>query len=267
MKLFFRKTGKGDPLIIIHGLYGSSDNWVSIAGMLAEHYTVFIPDQRNHGRSPHKNSHTYDDLKNDLATFMDDHHLEKATLLGHSMGGKTAMWFAADYPESVTRLIVADIAPKDYLSNHQTSQYHLHRKILQALKELDLKTVKTRKAADQLLARKIEDPRLRQFLLKNVTRKKSTDPFSWKINAEVLYVSMKEIVSGVNKQWFNDRIPITAYPVTFIKGEKSPYILPDDETLIREIYPEARIIRIPEAGHWLHAEKPEWFVKAVMSYP
>jgi esterase len=266
MKLHFRKTGKGEPLIIVHGLYGSSDNWASVAGMLSPYFTVFIPDQRNHGRSPHHPTHTYDDLKNDLAHFMDEQHLEKAILLGHSMGGKTVMWFAADYPERVTRLIVADIAPKDYLSDKRTSQYLLHKNILQALKNLNLNNVKNRKEADKLLADKIDDPRLRQFLLKNLTRNKSTSLFSWKINTEVLYASMKEIVSGVNKQWFSDRIPITAYPVTFIRGEQSPYILPGDETLIRDIYPEARIIPIPKAGHWLHAEKPDPFVRAVRSF-
>ena len=266
MELFYRKEGEGNPLVIIHGLYGSSDNWLSVAKRLSDNFTVFMPDQRNHGRSPHSADNSYEAMKNDLTEFLDKHHIGEATLLGHSMGGKVAMYFAADYPERVKKLIVADIAPKDYLAMDKISQFHLHRNILMAMQEIDFNIARSREMVDDLLSEKIDDPRIRQFLLKNLVRDKTAKRLKWRINAEVLYNYLDEIVSGVNKHWFADRIPVTAYPVVFIRGENSEYVLPEDEPLIKEIYPDARIISIPGAGHWLHAEQPELFVKAVLSY-
>ncbi len=264
MKLFYRKEGSGLPLVIVHGLYGSSDNWINIGKRLAEKYTVYMLDQRNHGRSPFADSHTYDDLKNDLLEFFEQHKIEKAILLGHSMGGKVAMWFAADYPEKIEKLVIADITPKDYLLLKNDSQFYLHQNILLAMQEIDFTQIKSRNEVDDFMAEKIDDKRIRQFLLKNVARDIETKLYKWRINAEVLYDHLEEIVSGVNKNWLDDRIPITSYPVIFIRGMKSNYILPEDEILIKEIYPDAKIIDIPDAGHWLHAEQPEKFMEAVM---
>jgi esterase len=264
MELFYRKEGNGSPLIIIHGLYGSSDNWLNIGKRLAEKHTVFMIDLRNHGRSPFSQEHTFDALKADLVEFFLKHKIKKATILGHSMGGKTAMWFAADYPEKVEKLVIADIAPKDYMLLNEESQFYLHQNILLAMKEIDFLRIKTRNDIEDRLNEKIDDPRICQFLLKNVEKEKQTKLFRWRVNVDVLYNSLEEIVSGVNKSWFDDRIPITAYPVIFIRGMKSKYILPEDEQLIKEIYPDASIIDIPEAGHWLHAEQPELFMQAVM---
>ncbi|MBN1820619.1 MAG: alpha/beta fold hydrolase [Prolixibacteraceae bacterium] len=266
MELFYRKKGHGEPFIIIHGLYGSSDNWLSVANQLSEKFTVYMPDQRNHGLSPHSQTHSYDDLKTDLIGFMDAHNIQQAIILGHSMGGKVAMYFAADYPERVKKLIVADIAPKDYLLMNENSQFYLHRNILLAMQEIDFSVIRKRDQVEGFLTQKIDEPRIRQFLLKNITKDKKSGLLKWKVNAEVLYDFLDEIVGGVNKLWLNDRIPITAYPVTFIKGEKSNYVQDEDESLIKEIYPEAKIISIPDAGHWLHAEQSELFIKAVLSY-
>lgn len=266
MKLFYRKTGSGKPLIIIHGLYGSSDNWLSIAKLLSGHYTVYMLDQRNHGQSPHSDGNSFDDMKNDLVEFMDHHRIDKATLLGHSMGGKVAMYYAADYPERVEKLIVADIAPKDYLTLNENSQFHLHRNILMAMMEIDFTQVDNRNEIADILAEKIDNLRIRQFLLKNIAKDKESGLFKWKLNPKILYDHLDEIVSGVNRLWLADRIPITSYPVNFIRGLNSNYITSEDETLIKEIYPESRIIDIPNAGHWLHAEQPELFVNAVLSY-
>lgn len=264
MKLFFRKEGTGTPLVIVHGLYGSSDNWLNIGKRLAEKHTVFMIDQRNHGRTGFANTHTFNDLKNDLNQFFETQKIEKATILGHSMGGKAAMWFAADYPEKVEKLVIADIAPKNYLLLKDDSQFYLHQNILLAMQEIDFSQVLTRNHVDEFLAEKIDDARIRQFLLKNVEKNKKTKRFQWRVNAEVLYDYLEEIVSGVNKSWLDDRIPITNYPVIFIRGMLSNYILPEDEELIKEIYPEARIVDIQDAGHWLHAEQPEKFMEAVM---
>ena len=221
-------------------------------------------DLRNHGHSPFAPTHTFDDMRNDLVEFFDQHNIEKATLLGHSMGGKTAMWFAADYPEKIEKLVIADIAPKDYMLLKEDSQYYLHQNILLAMQEVDFTQVKSRSDVDDFMEQRIDDERIRKFLLKNVGKDKQTKQFKWRVNAEVLYSYLDEIVSGVNKNWLEDRIPVTAYPVIFIRGMKSKYILPEDETLINEIYPDATIVDIPDAGHWLHAEQPKKFMKAVM---
>jgi len=264
MELFFRKEGTGSPMVIVHGLYGSSDNWINIGKRLAEKHTVYMIDQRNHGRSPFANSHTFDDMRNDLAEFFEKHNIEKATLLGHSMGGKTAMWFAADYPEKIEKLVIADIAPKDYLLLKEDSQFYLHQNILLAMQEIDFSKIKSRNEVGDFLAQKIDDERIRQLLLKNVAKDKTRHQYKWRINAKVLYDYLDEIVSGVNRNWLDDRIPMMSYPVIFIRGMKSKYILPEDEILIKEIYPDATIIDIPEAGHWLHAEQPKLFMRAVM---
>lgn len=264
MELFYRKEGTGSPLVIVHGLYGSSDNWINIGKRLAEKHTVYMIDQRNHGRSSFANSHTFNDMRNDLAEFFEKHNIEKATLLGHSMGGKVAMWFAADFPEKIEKLVIADIAPKNYLLLKEDSQFYLHQNILLAMQEIDFTKIKSRNDVDDFMSQKIDDSRIRQFLLKNVEKDKTTKLYKWRVNAEILYDHLDEIVSGVNKNWFDDRIPITSYPVIFIRGMKSKYILPEDEILIKEIYPDARIIDIPDAGHWLHAEQPKLFMKAVM---
>lgn len=250
--------------MVVHGLYGSSDNWINIGKRLAERHTVYMIDQRNHGRSPFADSHTFNDMRDDLAEFFEKHNIEKATILGHSMGGKTAMWFAFDYPEKVEKLVIADIAPKDYLLLKEDSQFYLHQNILLAMKEIDFTKIHSRGEVDDFMAQKIDDERIRQFLLKNVAKKKETKMFYLRLNAEVLYSHLDEIVSGVNKNWLDDRIPITSYPVIFIRGMKSKYVLADDEPMIKEIYPDSRIIDIPDAGHWLHAEQPELFMKAVM---
>jgi len=264
MELFYRKEGSGPPLVVVHGLYGSSDNWVNIGKRLAEKHTVYMVDQRNHGRSPFSDSHTFNDMRDDLVEFFEKHNIEKATLLGHSMGGKAAMWFALDFPEKVEKLVIADIAPKDYLLLKEDSQFYLHQNILLAMQEIDFSKIKSRNDVDDFMAQKIDDVNIRQFLLKNVAKDKLNHQYKWRVNAGVLYDHLDEIVSGVNKNWLEDRIPISSYPVIFIRGMKSKYILPEDEPMIKEIYPDSRIIDIPDAGHWLHAEQPELFMKAVM---
>ena len=264
MELFYRKEGTGSPLVVVHGLYGSSDNWVNIGKRLAEKHTVYMVDQRNHGRSPFSDSHTFNDMRDDLVEFFEKHNIEKATLLGHSMGGKAAMWFATDYPEKVEKLVIADIAPKDYLLLKEDSQFYLHQNILLAMMEIDFSKIKSRNDVDDFMAQKIDDVNIRQFLMKNVAKDKLNHQYKWRVNAGVLYDHLDEIVSGVNKNWLDDRIPISSYPVIFIRGMKSKYILPEDEPMIKEIYPDSRIIDIPDAGHWLHAEQPELFMKAVM---
>ena len=252
----YRKTGKGPVIIILHGLFGSSDNWMTIAKKLDEDFTVIIPDLRNHGLSPHTPTHTYQDMTDDLELFYSTHKIEKATLLGHSMGGKVAMMFAASFPEKVNNLIVADIAPKSY--HHESGPI----KLIRLMQELDLTTVATRKEIDQFLSTRLEESVLRQLILKNISRKNDSS-FKWKINLSVLRDSLESILNDVNHEWFVNLKPILNYPVTFIRGLNSEYITDQDIPNIKDIYPEAKIIDIPDAGHWLHAEQPERFVEAV----
>src|ERR1035437_3866850 len=147
--LNFRKSGHGPALVILHGLYGSSDNWISIARKMEDCLTVFIPDLRNHGQSPHTSTHSYQDMVDDLYQFFIDHHIQKATILGHSMGGKLAMMFAAEYPELITGLIIADIAPENYNSeNKPFKTVQQHELILGLMEELNLVTVTSRKDID-----------------------------------------------------------------------------------------------------------------------
>jgi len=263
--LNFRKSGHGPAIVILHGLYGSSDNWISIAKKLEERFTIFIPDLRNHGHSPHTSTHTYQDMVDDLYLFFNDHHLKKAIVLGHSMGGKLAMMFAAEYPELINDLIVADIAPKSYNSDIKPFKtVSQHELILGLMDELNLVAVSSRKEIDHFLAEKLDDSTLRQFIIKNIYRNKK-GCFEWKINVPVLKYALGAITSDINNDWFAGRRPILNYPVTFIRGLNSDYITDQDIPMIKEIYPEAKIIDIPNAGHWLHAEQPEQFIEAVLS--
>lgn len=266
MHLFFRVEGSGTPLVIIHGLYGSSDNWLTVGKKLSAEYQVFMIDQRNHGRSPNSDEHSYELLKDDLAEFFAQQKIKKAIVLGHSMGGKTAMSFAADYPEHIEKLIIIDIAPKDYFLLNDESQYHLHNNILRAMLEIDFSKIESRKQVEYFLKEKIDNIQIVQFLLKNVHRNKESHHYEWRLNVPVLYDNLDEIISGVNSRWFDDRIPISNYPVLFIKGANSNYILPEDFASIYRIYPEASIVEIPNAGHWLHAEQPKRFMDALWEF-
>lgn len=260
MKLFFRKFGQGLPLIIIHGLYGSSDNWISIGKKLAENFEVFLIDQRNHGKSPHSTEHNYQLLKEDLREFMDNQSIEKAIIMGHSMGGKTAMFFAVDYPERVSRLIIVDISPLSYKT---TKAYNLlaHKTIISAMCNLDFRGITSRKEINDILAKSIPENRVRQFLLKNIKRSKNNE-YSWSLNIKTIKNKLANIMDGFNE----NQAKITDFPVLFIKGENSDYILDNDKKAISQFFPFAKIETIPNAGHWLHAEQSEIFLGKITDF-
>jgi len=269
MELFFREEGsKGKNIVIIHGLYGSSDNWLTVGKKLGKKHHVYLIDQRNHGRSPNADEHTYELMKEDLAEFFKRQEIDKAIVVGHSMGGKTAMYFAAEYPEKIEKLIVADIAPKDYLDLGESSQYYQHQLILQTLIELknNCASYKSRDKIAEFLTLRLGSPDLVMFLLKSIYIDKETKQFKCRVNVEVLYDSLDEVISGMNYRWIDDRIPILSYPVLFIRGEKSNYLSEEDIKMVKEIYPEAQIETIPNAGHWLHAEQPRLFMEALEKF-
>ncbi len=262
MKLFYRKFGEGTPLIILHGLYGSSDNWVTIGRALSEKYEVWLVDQRNHGKSPHSEEHTYQAMQNDLLEFMDEHNIEQAILIGHSMGGKTAMKFAMEQADRLISLIIVDIAPKSYaFSINIKSDTLNHKNIMESMLSLDFSGIENRNQLENLMAKKIRIGRIRQFILKNVKRK-DDKTFGWVLNIDALYSNLDNILDGFSSD-ANIGYEITGFPVLFIKGEQSDYINADDKDKIFSIFPYAELTSIENAGHWLHAEEPEQLLKVI----
>jgi len=263
MDLFFRKYGSGPALIIVHGLYGSGDNWISIAKELAPWFEVYNIDQRNHGNSPHSKEHNYLLLKNDLNFFMQKHGIDSAVLLGHSMGGKTVMHFSADFPQKVKAMIVVDISPRSYGDESENAPQSInHMNIINAMMAIDLEKANSRTDIDKMLSGSIHSKRVRTFLLKNIKRK-DQDHFEWKINLETLKNSLPDIMDGLNPEKFRKRGGITSFPSLFIKGANSEYISDADYPVIKDIYPDAQIVSIGNAGHWVHAEQPELLVKNI----
>lgn len=266
MELYFRKLGEGESVIIIlHGLYGSSDNWIPAGKKLAENHTVYLLDQRNHGKSPHSSKHNYYLLLEDLKEFFDSQGIQKASIIGHSMGGKTAMFFANKYPEMVTNLIVVDISPKSYkISDNEDIQNINHLKIIDAMKTVDFTSSKNLNDIEIQLFNKIKDKRISQFLLKNIS--KDEKGYKWTINLNTIAMELTSIMDGIKKHEIENMDGITSFPVLFIKGEKSNYIKSEDEQLIKKLYPYSKLIKIENAGHWVHAEQFNKFMISVQTF-
>ena len=251
MTLRYKTFGQGPPLIILHGLFGTLDNWQTIAKKLANEHTVFILDQRNHGRSPHNPVHDYPSMADDLRNFMEENWVHRASIMGHSMGGKTAMQFALEYPDMVDKLIVVDISPKAYMGNH-----HL---IFEALLSLDLSKIKSRKDADGHLAKTISSPAIRLFLMKNLSRQKD-GTYVLKMNLDAIHRHYPDILAAIESEEVFDG------PTLFVRGGISNHIEEGDRELIRRFFPQAEIKTIPGAGHWVHAEKPEELLGLVRDF-
>jgi pimeloyl-ACP methyl ester carboxylesterase len=258
MKLFCRKYGDGPPLVILHGLYGSSDNWVTIAKKLGNSFTVYLPDQRNHGQSPHSQIHDYDSMRDDLFELAGDLNLKKFFLAGHSMGGKTAISFALKWPEMLNGLLIADISPFTNETGRQ-SIYVQHFTILNAILSFDLDKISTRREAGNVLLEKIPSVKVRELILKNLQRTADNN-FAWKLNAQSILKNLDKIMEGVERQTdFSQQI--IGFPVIFLKGGDSDYLPAVDFRDIRNVFPAAEIIEIPGAGHWIHIDKPDEVVK------
>lgn len=243
--------GEGKPLIILHGYFGMGDNWKSQANKLSDTYEVHMIDQRNHGRSFHSEDFDYELLVEDLEEYMEYHNLTSAYILGHSMGGKTAMLFAVNNPDMVDKLIVADIAPKNYPPHHH--------QILDALNAVDFSKISLRTEVDDVLKEYIDEEGVRQFLLKNVYRK-TKDSLDFRFNLESLTDNNNEVGEPLP--------PFTEYDgaVLFLRGANSGYISDDDIPLIHAHFSKAEIETISNAGHWLHAENPVDFLNAVTDF-
>lgn len=251
--LFFRKLGSGKPVVILHGLFGSSDNWLTIGKELSSDCEVYLADLRNHGQSFHSPEHNYKAMADDLKRLLEEQGLmsgdSKPVIVGHSMGGKTAMTFALGNPTSVSKLVVVDIAPRAYPVHHEA--------ILNGLKAIDLGKIGSRKEADEVLAAHVPEADVRQFLLKNLAR--TSDGFEWKLNLLALDENMNNIVAEVQGE------PISI-PSLFIRGENSGYIEEQDKSAINKLFPGTNVVTIPGAGHWVHAEQPEAFLGTLKAF-
>jgi pimeloyl-ACP methyl ester carboxylesterase len=251
MKLHYRDDGAGEPLVIHHGFLGSLNNWHTLARALGEHFHVYALDARNHGASPHAPEFGYPEMAADLLEFLDDHRLETPTVLGHSMGGKTAMEAALSRPGSIARLVIVDIAPRAYDGWHD--------EILEAMVGLDLESFETRDQMEAQLAFQIPNLAVRQFLLTNLKRDASGG-FRWKVNLPVLRRSYEAILRA---QTATRAYP---HPALFMSGERSNHLTPLDHPGILRLFPGAQFRVIPGAGHWVHAEAPGEFLRAVLEF-
>ena len=244
MKLFFREFGAGQPVIILHGLFGQSDNWVTVGRRIADQFHVFIPDQRNHGQSPHTTIHSFPAMADDLAEFIEEHAIENPILIGHSMGGKVAMTYALENPGKVKKLVIIDISPRKY------PERTTHTQVISEMMSIDLENIATRTEVEKILDSRISDTRIKMFILKNLYYK-IHGKLAWRLNLEAINQSMDLLFDGISSE--------NTYtgPTLFIRGGKSDYVPDADIPLIKSMFPEAVIKTISGATHWVHADAPE----------
>ncbi|MCK5700430.1 MAG: alpha/beta fold hydrolase [Cyclobacteriaceae bacterium] len=251
MNLFYQTFGNGMPLFILHGLFGSSDNWVTLGKKFAENYRVVLVDMRNHGRSPQSDSWNYPVMAEDIYRLAANLGFNNINLIGHSMGGKVGMTLAGERPGFLNKLVVADIAPRYYPIRH--------RNIIDGLLSISLQQIKSRNEADVKLANYIQNPGIRGFLLKNL-EKDSKGGFNWKLNLEVINNHIENVGEAT--------IPSNkiSTPSLFIRGINSDYITDEDIMEIRKYYANSIVESIGNAGHWLHAEQPEAFMNTINEF-
>lgn len=249
MKLAFKKFGSGQAMVILHGLFGSSDNWQTLGKRFAEDYEVWLIDLRNHGRSPHSDEMSYDLMAEDLAELFESEGLHHSILIGHSMGGKVAMRFTQDYPEWVEQLVVVDMGVKGYKPHHQD--------VIAAFESVDVDTLATRQDAEESMKPHVPEFGTRQFILKNLYRK-TKDQFGWRANVDVLKNKMVEIL---------EPLPFDISDVTalFLYGSKSNYVIQEDFEDVRRFFREAEFAQL-HTNHWVHAEDPDGFYDVVKKF-
>ena len=251
MKLPSIIQGEGEPLVILHGLFGMPDNWKTLAGDFAEQFEVHLIDQRNHGRSPHRDEHNYTVMAEDLLEYFEEHGIDKGHVMGHSMGGKTAMRFAMDHPERVDKLVVVDIGPQFYPIHH--------REILDTLLSVDLERAQSRREAQNQLAQGIKDIGIQQFLLKNLHWVEKEN-LGWRFNLH----GLNDQISNVGEALGNGEV--YEGPTLFIAGGDSDYIDGGTFAHIREHFTQAVVETVEGAGHWVHAQRPKELFSLVLEF-
>jgi pimeloyl-ACP methyl ester carboxylesterase len=250
LQLFYKEYGEGKPVVILHGLFGFSDNWKSQAKVLANYFRVIVVDLRNHGRSEWADLHSYEAMANDVIETMDVLNLSQFNVIGHSMGGKVAMHLAQAYPDRLLKTIVVDMGVKSYPMHHQD--------LIEAIKSVPIETITARSQVNTFLTNKIPEEGVRQFLLKNlywIERGK----LAWRMNIDVLEANMHLILDALPE------IEVLC-PTLFIKGAESSYILEADYEAIENIFLDSEIHTINEAGHWVHADSFEEFLESVLAF-
>ncbi|WP_257288395.1 MULTISPECIES: alpha/beta fold hydrolase [unclassified Endozoicomonas] len=252
MKLYARQQGKGEHLISVHGLFGSQENLGAINRQLAQKFRVHGLDARNHGRSPHDDAMNYSVMAADIIEYLDDQQIEKAHLLGHSMGGKVVMEVALTYSERVNKLAVMDIAPVQY-------KVRRHDDVFAGLFAVDLEAIRKRADADHALRQHIEEPAVRSFLLKNLYRN-GEGRYRWRMNLEAIHHHYLEILAGHSGEEAFEG------DVLFLKGGNSDYILAKHREEVLKRFPKATMREIAGTGHWLHAEKPELVARTLQRF-
>ncbi|ALI98774.1 alpha/beta fold hydrolase [Rufibacter tibetensis] len=252
MELNYKLLGEGQPLLILHGLFGTLDNWQTLGREFSKTFQVYLIDLRNHGRSPHSQEFSYQLMTDDLLEFIEQHQLQNPMIIGHSMGGKVAMNFALQNPDKLSKLLVADIAPKAYPPHHDD--------IIAGFRSIDLNAIQNRQEADDQLAQKVDDVGTRMFLLKNLYRK-DDNSFGWRLNLDSIEQNLDQILGNIESE-----TPFTK-PTLFLRGGNSRYIKPEqDIAQIQGLFPAAKIETIENAGHWLHAEQPQEFYRLTMQF-
>jgi len=261
MKLFYREYGKGKPIIIAHGLFGMSDNWIRIAKQLAKNSKVYVLDLRNHGQSPHSEVHTYEAMSDDLLEFINDLGIEKAIFIGHSMGGKVVLQFANYFSERINKMIIVDISPKAYLHDANFINKTInHKKLFEVLKTINISKLKIRQEVLEIVSKYYKDIFILQLIQKNIIRNKE-GKLSWKINVNALYSNFDEI----RKEIILTNI-INNIETLFIFGSKSPYYINEDVRFIKEKFKQVKFKVIKNAGHLLYIEKEKEFINAVLEH-
>lgn len=246
MKLHYQTNGQGQPLLLLHGLFGAGNNWGTIAKHFAQQFQVISVDLRNHGNSPHSDKHTYPLMAADIAELCDALHLGSIHLVGHSMGGKVAMQFAAQYPELIDNLVVVDMAMRAY------DDAHTH--LMQAMLDVDLTTLRSRSEVDAALSKAIPDVQVRQFLLMNLI--KSGEQLTWRIPLKALKANYPAMQQAVFET------ALYAKPCLFIRGAHSDYVQTSDMAELKAHFPAAEFADLP-TGHWVHAEQPQAFIEVL----
>jgi pimeloyl-ACP methyl ester carboxylesterase len=253
LSLNYKEYGTGDKnMIVLHGFLGSLDNWHSLATEWSKHgLHIYTIDQRNHGRSPHTDHHSFPLMVEDLKDFMSQHQIAEAIIMGHSMGGKVAMQFALTYPELCSKLIVVDMSPRAYKPGHDD--------VFDAIFQVSLDTIQTRKEAEEAMTPYLGDFGTRQFILKSLERTPEGH-YAWKFNLRTLFQDYTEINKAVNSSRSFEK------PTLFIRGGLSLYVKDSDMNDIKTLFPGAAIHKIDDAGHWVHADKPKEFSEAILDF-
>ena len=257
MDLFYRDFGKGSPIMFIHGLYGCSDNWLSIAKHFSINHRLIIPDLRNHGKSFHSNEFSYDILTRDIISLLDSLNISKISIIGHSMGGKIAMAIACQFPHLIDKLIIVDIAPVDYNRRLTSTQTEFHASVIKCFNNIEPGEIHSYTDLYNKLDTFKCTNNIKQLLAKNL-RKTKNKSFEWKLNFKAIESNLSNIL-GNN---LDDDYQYSE-ECSFIRGDLSDYVSNEVINTVNNFFPKATIQTIPKTGHWIHSEQPNLLVEAI----